>query len=411
MEKMELPRCGNPDKQKVATTASNLISSSPKRKKRAIEGLAKWNHVNLSYKIWNYPKLFSSKPQRVDAELENAFKIWAAVTPFNFVKTNGQADINIKFASKKHCDGGDFDGPSGTLAHAFFPEQGRVHFDDEENWTLDGMKTGKIDLYTVAIHEFGHTLGLEHKKDIKALMYPIYGATNKLGDTDVKAIQKVYGDKPSAPEGPPAIPPRPRERRPNLCKDPTIDAITMSNTDKVFVFKGNWYWLLNDEADGILHGYPRPIAKDWIGLPGHIDAALTFTDGRMFFFKGNKYWRFTNRRLDVGYPILISKGLPGVPDNIDGAFVWKNEKVYFFKQNHFWRFDARDPVKVKENYPSITIEEWRGVPPSISDVFRWKNGVSYFFKDEVYFKYNDDTDEVSFLVSTFKEYFIRENRH
>lgn len=31
-----------------------------------------------------------------------------------------------------HC----FDGPTGELAHAFFPPHGGIHFDDSEYWVL-----------------------------------------------------------------------------------------------------------------------------------------------------------------------------------------------------------------------------------------------------------------------------------
>lgn len=31
-----------------------------------------------------------------------------------------------------HC----FDGPTGELAHAFFPPHGSIHFDDSEHWVL-----------------------------------------------------------------------------------------------------------------------------------------------------------------------------------------------------------------------------------------------------------------------------------
>jgi len=46
----------------------------------------------------------------------------------------------------------------GTLAHAFYPTSGVVHFDEDETWSLTA-EHGRHLLVT-ATHEFGHTLGI-----------------------------------------------------------------------------------------------------------------------------------------------------------------------------------------------------------------------------------------------------------
>ena len=80
-----------------------------------------------------------------------------------------------------------------VLAHAFFPKSGVVHFDDDETFVL-GHDRG-TELYIVAAHEFGHTLGISHTNIKDALMAPYYRYESplKLHSDDIAAVQSIYG--------------------------------------------------------------------------------------------------------------------------------------------------------------------------------------------------------------------------
>ena len=46
-----------------------------------------------------------------------------------FEKSSGVVDIPISFVTYSHGDGDPFDGLGGTLAHAYYPENGDIHMD------------------------------------------------------------------------------------------------------------------------------------------------------------------------------------------------------------------------------------------------------------------------------------------
>lgn len=83
----------------------------------------------------------------------------------------------------------------GVLAHAFFPEDGRVHFDSDEPWVINTYFG--IDVFTVAAHEIGHAIGLGHSNKQSALMYSFYKRYDpnfKLDIDDIVGAQYLYGN-------------------------------------------------------------------------------------------------------------------------------------------------------------------------------------------------------------------------
>ncbi|CAF1302286.1 unnamed protein product [Rotaria sordida] len=139
---MSRSRCGNKDPP--LSFSKNTVRSL---------GL-KWSRSTLTWSLRNYsPRIGAAESQRI---IQQAFDAWFQHIPLDV---------------KDHGDGYHFDGPGGTLAHAYYPEDGRIHFDMDEPWTnsYDGYN---INLYVVAVHEIGHALGVEHVFEKTSIMYP-----------------------------------------------------------------------------------------------------------------------------------------------------------------------------------------------------------------------------------------------
>ncbi|GAV78503.1 Peptidase_M10 domain-containing protein/PG_binding_1 domain-containing protein [Cephalotus follicularis] len=129
--------------------------------------------------------------------VQNGFARWGGFIPFQFEPQppyqRAPADFHISFETGDHGDGHPFDGPGGKLAHSFPPRDGRLHFDASEKWSV-GAVADSIDIGTVALHEIGHLLGLEHSSVKEAIMYPVItrGRTKDLANDDIQGIKALY---------------------------------------------------------------------------------------------------------------------------------------------------------------------------------------------------------------------------
>ncbi len=161
-----------------------------------------WDHRFITYFFQNItPDI--APPEDARNSVRAAFTTWQAASRLYFIEVcnPAQADILISWQNGDHGDGGAFDGPFGTLAHAFFPPPngalaGDIHFDDGETWTPQFLFGGPqpVDLQTVALHEIGHSLGLEHSTVPGAIMGPFYFSSQRnLGQDDIDGIRSIYG--------------------------------------------------------------------------------------------------------------------------------------------------------------------------------------------------------------------------
>ncbi|XP_037754696.1 matrix metalloproteinase-25 isoform X1 [Chelonia mydas] len=407
---MDQPRCSLPD----------IIGTSElmRRRKRYAHSGSVWPVKELTWTVRSYPQASGLPRDQVRTLLFYALQAWGNASALTFREAPGaDADILVEFSRSFHEDGYPFDGPGSTLAHAFFPGEypisGDTHFDDEETWIYDPQATQQgagTDLFAVAVHEFGHALGLAHSSTKESIMMPYYqgpvGPAHlyQLPPDDALGIQTLYGRRQLRPgEEPPAqpiptqpripdLPPhrptwQPRPPAPDRCQA-HFDAIA-NIRGEVFFFKKKHFWRMQP-ARNLVSLEPAQTQRFWMGLPldfERIDAVYERSnDSKIVFFIGKHFWVFTDTRVDPGSPHPITDlGLPsGV--TVEAAFVWgHNGKTYFFENSHYWRFDDR-AGNVDPGYPRL-LTLWKGVPPGLDDIISWNDGSTYFFKGTEYWRF------------------------
>ncbi|KAJ1126074.1 hypothetical protein NDU88_004487 [Pleurodeles waltl] len=403
---MQRPRCSLPD----IIGTSELMR---RRKRYALSGTV-WNKSQLTWRVRSFPQISTLPKDTIRTLMYYALKVWSNSSRITFQEAStDSSDILIDFNKSYHEDGYPFDGPGGTLAHAFFPGEhpisGDTHFDDDETWTYNSAEDQGTDLFAVAVHEFGHALGLAHSSAEDSIMKPYYQGPvgdpikYQLPPDDVYGIEQLYGKnrrepereipvipiptQPRMPHSPPQRPTyRPRHHLPDRCKA-HFDAIA-NIRGEIFFFKKHYFWRMQPSRN-LVSLNPANVGQFWHGLPGdfeRIDAVYErANDSKIVFFIGTNYWVFKDTKVEPGYPRTVTDfGLP--LDSIDAAFIWRhNGKTYFFKGSNFWRFDEQTG-RMDSGYPRM-VNLWNGIPADIDDIISWNDGDTYFFKGTRYWKF------------------------
>ncbi|HEY0833616.1 MAG TPA: matrixin family metalloprotease [Azospirillum sp.] len=155
-------------------------------------GTVTWSFAEYNYgDRETFGSTFSFMPGGYQALVQQAFDAWEQVADIRFVQVTDSADVDIRLG------GGSIDGSGGTLATAHYMYRGAtmtqsdIVFDTSEAWSASAS-SGTY-LYSVAVHEIGHAIGLDHTSVAEAIMYPYNDNQTALHSDDIAGAVALYG--------------------------------------------------------------------------------------------------------------------------------------------------------------------------------------------------------------------------
>lgn len=400
--KMELPRCGCLDIMHNRTAPGAGPASFRQGPQDFNAGPNRWRRNALTWRLVTpLGGNTLTVAQQRDA-MTRAFQLWADQTPLTFREiTSGTADIRIEFAGRNHNIGrGDegFDGSGGVLAHAFFPEDGRAHFDNEERWVINS--NNGIELFIVAAHEFGHNLGLGHSEVQSALMAPFYAGFTpnfRLDSDDIAGIRTLYGGPVTNQPPPPttrrttARPTQPpvattSATRSFICDVPFTAAMRVYSGD-LFAFIGFRSLIVIRENEGLIWG-PHSSRNVFQRSPRRPDAAFNIlSTAEYFIVRGLRNFRYDNMGRRNGRPDWIVGGTTDMPERPRAVMSISRNEIYMFGATQVWNWDSYED-QVMDGTHSYIGEEFPGLPDMLDAATAWNETTAYFFKGTEFYTYD-----------------------
>ncbi len=178
------------------------------------------NSTSLKYYVGITPSGITGEA----TEIADALSTWSNYVQVTFNTTTANQNRSLDFnwyanQSSSHPQSLPDTAYGTTFAHAFPPPDateftigatqydipetlaGDVHFNLDKQW----KKGDQPDIFTEALHEIGHSLGLEHSSSTADVMGGIHPSlVDDLKANDIVRIRGLY--KSTAPTSPPAIP-------------------------------------------------------------------------------------------------------------------------------------------------------------------------------------------------------------
>ncbi|KAL3865325.1 hypothetical protein ACJMK2_006925 [Sinanodonta woodiana] len=367
--------------------------------KKMLEPRCSYPDVNLAAhtsRIWGFHLYHYCKKT-----FRDAFEVWTNVSGIRIIYTSKTSDIEIQFVRGNHGDGvtNSFQEKGQEAAHAYGPGpyliSGDIHFNDDAAWTFDESPVEGLNLFAVAVHQVGHSLGLHHSPEVESVMAPSFGQPRlRLLSSDIDQVQKLYGPNPDMREAPVEVfVPSTTTPAPKVCKV-SMDDMDLGPDGRGYIFKHSY--LRRIEHDGEVSRKREIIATVYEGGPEEIDAvAYNHEKERTYLFQNNTVWRYNRFKLDRGYPKrIVGRVFPEKPRS--AAFLkdqYDITRLFIFGATQFYVWN---PVldMVASGYPRNTTEYWEGLPKAPKAATSWKDGYLYFIHAENYYKADPGTYKI-----------------
>ncbi|XP_011883583.1 PREDICTED: matrix metalloproteinase-18-like [Vollenhovia emeryi] len=372
-------------------------------------------HLTWNFYLANKPLLDTTRA---------AFDVWQAHSTLTFERDVVRPNILLSWREARHTffesQNGEvctnpFDGPGGTLAHAFYPNgtpdyTSEIHVDWTEPWyihvELDTCPSDKAYLLYVLTHEIGHALGLDHSTNNASITYafaPVGPRPVALSNEDIISIQNLYGAKntdvsPKTNPIPPLPPPPPPQPTPNappdLCALKRVDAILLLEI-RMYVAYGKHIWAI--DIDGKTYNEPMLLSNYMPFIHSNftrISAAYQTPSDHLILFVDDRIYK-------VNYPdfTLVSTWPRtfrefGIPMNakINAAVNTNKGKSYVVYDGYLVGEidDCSDSISKYHTIESILPD----IPNGVTSIFRYIDGNLYFTTRRQFYKFNEFTKTV-----------------
>ncbi|MDP1834334.1 MAG: matrixin family metalloprotease [Chlamydiales bacterium] len=173
------------------------------------EGGTTWSNAPLDSFMGTFQSLTLGD---IKGEITRAFDTWASVANINFVEVpDGGGNFPGGLEAMIRFGGHPIGVGDAVLAHGYYPPgtnslnfAGDIHFSTNVQWEAgDLFGSAAYDIYTLALHEIGHAIGLRHETIQTSVMRELFSTSDVLTGLyadDIAGAQYIYGVRVPEPE-------------------------------------------------------------------------------------------------------------------------------------------------------------------------------------------------------------------